>query len=245
MRALKITLATFVVLVVGYVGAGLLVAWLANARQAELEGHLVRLTGYGQAELAELAGVTDAMDPVVQACEALPKVSADQVVQYLGPPPASEPAATGQALAIDFDHLSAVRDGRLTARPGSTQPQVPGLGARLGSVLTAAPWTWGQLVGGQGQGPALAEARYLIVARPTLLPKPGGAADSPVGGMIVMQVAVLDAASGQERCRGGLADRRPAARSPKIVEVLALHHLCALGGPSLCQVTDRRLNADP
>lgn len=242
MRAFKITLVTFVILTAGYVGAGVLVAWLANARQAELEDHLVRLTGFGQTQLTELAGITDAMEPVVQACQDLPQVGADEVIQYLGPPPPDTPA-TGQALSVDYDHLSGVRHGRLVGRPAAAQPRVPGLSDRLMSVLTSAPWTWGRLVSSDGQGPPVAEARYLIVARPTLLPKQAGGTDSPVGGLTVMQVAVLDATSGALKCRGGLADQRSGPRAIQAVEVLALHHLCALGGPELCQIANRRMES--
>lgn len=268
MRAIKITLILVFVLVLGYCGAAVVIAMGANAKQAELEANLVRLTGFGQSQVAELGGITDAMQPVVAACKDLPKVDAEEVVLYLGPPPPGEPAEPGQSLTTRFDHLSGSRAGNLAVSLAQVQPQLVGLGDRFVSVLTEVPWAWDRFTQGLARNdyPPVERARYLLVARPTLLMRPKLTAEGAFnGGMVVMQVAVLDAATGELKCRGGLADQAPkgidlGARDgsdqaasqrgeilrsaySQVVEILALHHLCALGGPELCQLTNRRMDA--
>jgi hypothetical protein len=243
MKGLKILLVTLVLLGGVYSGAGAVVAWVAKAGQSERVAHLARLTGLGDQQLAELAGVTSAMEPVTQACKDVASAGAEEVIQYLGPPPADAPAEPGGSGEIGFGRLMGVSAGELQSVQADAAPAPPDMGKLFGQVITTAPWHWGRFSKGAGDaGPPLERARLLVVARPTLLPRATGPAkrDSPMAGMAVMQVAVLDAGSGELHCRGGLAAQ---VAGPAAVELLALHHLCALGGPALCQATNARMNA--
>ncbi len=236
MRVIKTGLLLLLLTGLAYVGAALLVAWRANSEQQALEQALTRLAALGRDQVEQLAAERRAVQPVEKACSAIAAVAADEVVAYLAPPADSDAAVPGLTEPL----LLGARDDALVRR--RAQPgRVPGLFERLLQVLRSPPWQWIGMLGGpdRSQTPPVESAELLVVARPTMLQPPGNG--GAIGaGMAVMQVAVFDLRTGKQRCRGGLAASLTGAAWARRVPVLALDHLCALGGTALCQLTRKR-----
>jgi hypothetical protein len=230
MRVIKIVLLVLLLAGLAYVGAALLVAWRANAEQRSLEQALARLATLGHDQVEQLAAERQAVQPVEKACAAIAPVAAEEVVAYLAP------SADADVPGLSEPLLLGARDDALVRR--RAQPgRVPGLFERSLQVLRSPPWRWiGMLAGpDRSRTPPVEAAELLVVARPTMLQPP--AAGGAVGGMAVMQVAVFDLRTGKRRCRGGLADPLAGEAWARRVPVLALDHLCALGGTALCRLT--------